>query len=198
MKIHFTASITRGNIYHKNYKAIIKILQDFGHTVLSKKILHKHAQDIIQESIRDKKQVFKQLTKWIDKADILIAEISTPSLGVGQEINYALSKKKPVLGLYIKSTTHPIPAMLQGSPSRLVALASYNLTNIEKILKKYFKNTFIKKETPCIRFTFRITPLIQKYLDWQKNINKIPKAEFLREAIIEKIIKPDKKFQKNK
>lgn len=43
--------------------------------------------------------VFERDTAWLRDCDALIAEVSTPSHGVGFEIAYALGRGKPVLCL---------------------------------------------------------------------------------------------------
>jgi nucleoside 2-deoxyribosyltransferase len=53
---------------------------------------------------------------WLRACDLLVAEVSTPSLGVGYELGQAVALKKPVLCLYNTDAPHPLSAMVAGSP----------------------------------------------------------------------------------
>ena len=54
---------------------------------------------------------------------MLVAEVSTPSHGVGYEIGYALSLNKPVLCLHKK--TIKVSKMITGNPNPLLQVSSY-------------------------------------------------------------------------
>jgi hypothetical protein len=51
------------------------------------------------------------------------------------------------------------------------------------------------KEIPRIKFTLRITPTIDEYLDWKSQEVKLKKADFLRDEI-DQLIAKDAEFQK--
>ena len=57
--------------------------------------------------------VYERDTDWIKNCDVLIAEVSVPSHGVGYEIGYALNIGKPVLCLYQKS--RKVSKMISGN-----------------------------------------------------------------------------------
>ncbi len=66
----------------------------------------------------------------------MIAEVSTPSHGVGYEIGYALELNKPVLCLYRQQVV--ISKMILGNPHPLLTVLSYkDLNEAEKLLRKY-------------------------------------------------------------
>ncbi len=50
--------------------------------------------------------------RWIDRCNVMIAEVSSPSLGVGYEIAYAEFYKKPTLMIAKRGSR--VSAMLQG------------------------------------------------------------------------------------
>jgi len=60
------------------------------------------------------KTVFLHDKEQIDKSDLIIAECSNPSLGVGYEIGYALSLGKKVIALAKESAT--VSKMIEGNP----------------------------------------------------------------------------------
>lgn len=72
-------------------------MQAHGHHVLT---AHIAKPDVIAaETVADAATVYRRDMEWIDEADVIVAEVSTPSHGVGYEIAYAVTKNKPVLCL---------------------------------------------------------------------------------------------------
>jgi nucleoside 2-deoxyribosyltransferase len=95
MNLYFACSITGGRQDEAAYRAIVEALSADGHTIPT---AHLSQSDImaLEEQI-EPKEVFTRDTTWINECQALIAEVSTPSHGVGYEVAYALSLGKPVL-----------------------------------------------------------------------------------------------------
>jgi hypothetical protein len=53
---------------------------------------------------------------WVKEADVVIAEVTNPSLGVGYEIAKAEEWNKPILALYRPQPDRKLSAMILGSP----------------------------------------------------------------------------------
>jgi nucleoside 2-deoxyribosyltransferase len=53
-----------------------------------------------EESVIDPVTVYQRDIAWVEACDVMIAEVSTPSHGVGYEIAYAIGLGRPVLCLY--------------------------------------------------------------------------------------------------
>ena len=113
MKIYFCGSIAGGRTYLDMYTKIVRFLQSQGH-VLTEHIIDPNVLHLEQKLTA--KQIYERDMEWLSTADVAIAEISNPSLGVGYEIGYALNIGKPVLALYedglfisrmITGNTHP-------------------------------------------------------------------------------------------
>ena len=80
------------------YHAIVDLLLKAGHQVPT---AHLARADVMEkETTVDPSVVFHRDVNWVLGSDALIAEVSTPSHGVGYEIALALEKKKPVLCCY--------------------------------------------------------------------------------------------------
>jgi hypothetical protein len=62
------------------------------------------------------KDIWKTDIAWVTDADLLIAEVSQPSLGVGYEIAKAETMNKPILCLYRNQEGKKLSAMVDGSP----------------------------------------------------------------------------------
>lgn len=86
-KIYFAGSIKGGRADAELYKRMIEYLQR-EHIVLTE-----HIGDLSKSKLEDAPNkevaVYEQDTAWLREADIVIAECSTPSLGVGYEMAYA-------------------------------------------------------------------------------------------------------------
>jgi nucleoside 2-deoxyribosyltransferase len=75
------------------------------------------------EKIVDPAEVYQRDIAWIQACDVVIAEVSTPSHGVGYEIAYALSLDKPVLCCYRQGV--PVSKMLIGNDMPGIMVRSY-------------------------------------------------------------------------
>lgn len=112
MKIYFAGSIRGGRTDAELYQRMIAYIQR-RHTVLTE-----HVGDLSKSKTegltnRDK-AIYEQDTAWLRESGLVIAECTTPSLGVGYELAYAEKYQKPVHIFYDKSRTK-ISAMLSGN-----------------------------------------------------------------------------------
>jgi len=113
LKIYFAGSIRGGREFSDVYSQIIQLLGDFGRVFTE----HIGNPDNIKQdevSLSDT-EIHDRDMDWLRKSDLLIAEVSVPSLGVGYEIGRAIHLEKPVLCLYRKDTTGHLSAMISGS-----------------------------------------------------------------------------------
>jgi nucleoside 2-deoxyribosyltransferase len=113
VNIYFACSITGGRQDEAAYAALVTALLEDGHIVPTASLASPAVMD--QEGRLSPEEVYARDVAWIEACDVLIAEISTPSHGVGYEIGYALSKGKPVLCCYRQGRR--ISKMLSGNPN---------------------------------------------------------------------------------
>ncbi len=116
MKIYFAGSIKGGREKQKEYYELIDYIKLYGE-VLTEHIGNDNT-DIdneIKYSTSEDEHVYIRDTKWIDMCDVLIAEVSIPSLGVGYEIAYAESKGKQVICLYNINSEKSLSYMISGN-----------------------------------------------------------------------------------
>jgi len=138
MKIYFAASVTNTFRDIDLYNKIIKYLTRYG-IILNKKIGDKDFWRERKKIIFSKEQAHDFDFKLLSKADVVIAEITNPSLGVGYEIGRAIERKKPVLGLYNKKFEKQISPMILGSPD--IVIKSYKrFTDIKLIIDDFFNS----------------------------------------------------------
>ena len=121
MNVYFACSITGGRKDQQIYQAIVDYLLENGHTVptsmLSKENVSQH------EEVIPAQEVYERDTRWIRECDILVAEVSTPSHGVGYEIAYALSLGKQVYCCY--RAVQPVSKMILGNTCSNLQIKTY-------------------------------------------------------------------------
>ena len=122
MNLYFSCSLTGGRKDQKVYAAIVGHLLASGHEVPTAHLAHPGVMDLEQVVIPA--EVYQRDIAWIQACDGLIAEVSTPSHGVGYEIAYALSLGKPVLCCYRRGAI--VSKMLTGNDSPCLAVSQYD------------------------------------------------------------------------
>lgn len=111
MKIYFACSITGGREFESNYQEIVKALLADGHDVPTWHLANSEL--VRNEENLSPQHVYERDTGWIRECDMLIAEVGTPSHGVGYEIGYALNWGKPVICLCQKTVR--VSKMISGN-----------------------------------------------------------------------------------
>lgn len=144
--------------------------------------------------LRDKKrlspqEVFNEATEGIKSADVLVAEISIPSTGVGQQIEYSINNKVPVIALVSEDAKKPSRFTL-GTESELLSIVKYNEANLTDKLKINFGKLQTQKFS---KFNFISTKEINNFLDIESKKLNMSKSQYLRTIIEEKIDKQDNK-----
>ena len=189
MKAYFTASLRGKQDYEINYRAIVEGLGKLGYKVFAGHILNVNAATkAASQTNEEKKEFYKELLGWVKAADIVVAEISYPSVSVGHEISFALELGKVVLVLHTKDNSS---ILLEGSDDKRLMMVCYSLDNLYKILPKAVEDA---RQASDVRFNFFVSPKILAYLDWVAKKRMIPRSVFLRD-LIEKEMKKDKKFR---
>lgn len=136
MKIYFAAAIRGSQVDRQIYVELIDELKKYG-TVLTEHIVASFT--TVMGSAGTVDEIYQQDIRWLTNSDVVIAEITQPSLGVGYEIAYAENLKKPIMCLYRPTTDKSLSAMVAGSPKTQVE----NYQTIEearKLLASYFKS----------------------------------------------------------
>jgi nucleoside 2-deoxyribosyltransferase len=121
MKIYFACAITGGREYEQNYQALTRFLLDSGYEVPT--AYFAEADILDNEQSHSPSTVYARDLNWIQTSDLLIAEISVPSHGVGYEIGYALAAEKPVLCLY--QAGRRVSKMITGNPHPRLRIRAY-------------------------------------------------------------------------
>lgn len=112
-KIYFCGSIRGGRDDATIYQEIITHMQE-KHIVLTEHIGDLSKSLFENEENRDE-LIYQQDTSWLNESDIVIAECTQPSLGVGYELAYGEALQKPIHIFYRPKDTS-LSAMLKGNP----------------------------------------------------------------------------------
>ncbi len=112
MKIYFSGSIYGGRQKLQTYKILVEKLQKYGE-VLNPEVAD--SQVIEKEKNVTDESIFKKLEQKLNQADIIFAELTVPSLGVGYELGYADSHNKKIIGIYDKTAVQKITTMVRGN-----------------------------------------------------------------------------------
>jgi len=132
-KIYFAGSITGGRGDSDLYAQIIELLKSYG-TILTEHIGDKNLTSGGENKTSE--YIYDRDINWVDEADFVIAEVSTPSLGVGYEIGRA-ENKKPILCLFRDQPNKRLSAMVAGN-NNLNVQKYKTIDDIHKILKEFF------------------------------------------------------------
>jgi|YelNatPaOPRAMG01_1025707.scaffolds.fasta_scaffold04767_2 nucleoside 2-deoxyribosyltransferase len=132
--IVYCAGAIRGDTkYRKSLLEIIDYVKILGHTALSE----------FNESFKvsvplTDKEIYKRDIKWLERSQLVIADVSGTSTGVGFEISYALFKlQKPVLAI-ANDKSDSVSALIKGCNSILLTYKNYSdYEELKKIISSF-------------------------------------------------------------
>jgi len=136
MKIYFSGSIYGGRQKLETYKKLINELRKYGE-VLDAEVADDNV--LIDEEKQSDYDIFENLEQEINQADLIFAEFTVPSLGVGYEIGYADKSNKKIIGIYDETITPKISTMLRGNKRLKIIPYTYIneiISNLGRIIKE--------------------------------------------------------------
>ncbi len=114
MKIYFAGSIRAGREDQEIYYQLIQGLQGHG-PVLTEHVGDPDLTELGDDGPSDR-MIYQRDMAWLAEADLMVADVTIPSLGVGYEIGRAESRGIPVLCLYRERDGRKLSAMISGNP----------------------------------------------------------------------------------
>ncbi len=142
MKIYFAGSIRGGRDDVSLYSEMISHLRSFG-DVLTEHVGCTNVESELEADLSDV-DIFTRDVDWLKAADVVVAEVGTPSLGVGYEIGLAETLSKPVLCLVKSAKRESLSAMIAGNGS--VWLAEYANVDEAKMQIDEFMKTNVRPQ----------------------------------------------------
>ncbi|EHB10864.1 Deoxyribonucleoside 5'-monophosphate N-glycosidase [Heterocephalus glaber] len=137
--LYFCGSIRGGREDQALYARIVSQLRRFGvvlteHVAAAGLSAHGEGPPRSDRLIHDRDMV------WLQQADVVVAEVTQPSLGVGYELGRAVALNKPVLCLFRPQSGRVLSAMIRGAEdgSRF-QVWDYDEGQLEALLDQYFE-----------------------------------------------------------
>ncbi|MFA5995035.1 MAG: hypothetical protein WCW27_02265 [Patescibacteria group bacterium] len=135
----------------------------------------------------------------LERVHGIILEITQPTPEMHYLLAQAIILQKPTLCLYSK---HNVPRAMLAHLSkknipRSILVKSYSERTLEQIVQAFLltiDRTVSIAEAPTIKFTLRLTPALEQYLEWLARQHNVNKAEQMR-ALLKQIIAADKEYQ---
>lgn len=133
MQTYFAGSIRGGRDDAALYGQIVELLKTYG-PVLTE---HVGATDPREDGLSDE-AIYQRDMAWLSEADVVVAEVTVPSHGVGYEIGLAETLGKPILCLHRLQTGHLLSALIAGNPD--VRCERYRrLADLKPILDRFLQ-----------------------------------------------------------
>ncbi len=191
MKVNFAGAITDDKSAKERYAKIKAAVSKSGSTVTHRQHEKLSTGEILKRTDKEIKDSYKLITMSMKSADVFIADITLPSVGVGVEIAQAMEERKPTLVLRYKNEKEAPIANIKANQSVLMTYREYDDNNIEEIIADFLKEAKEKLDT---KFILIISPDIDKYLKWASDEYRMHKAQIVRDAIEDKM-KKDKDYK---
>ena len=129
-----------GRQYLSVYKGIVDYLKAMKHSVLTEHIVYHNVLEY--ESTSSDQEIYERDIKYLHQSDLVIAEISNPSLGVGYEIGYALNISKKVLCIYDEKCS--VSKMITGNKDLNLLIKKYSdINSCINIIEKFIEDNRI-------------------------------------------------------
>lgn len=147
-KIYFAGSISGGRDYQDIYADMIIHLKKYGDVLtehIGSKNLSSNGEDDSDYAIHGRDM------EWLNSSDVVVADVTKPSLGVGYEIgrvtemNARATEKefKHLLCLYKRNDSIRISAMIKGNPE--IKIEEYNdIEEAKTAIDRFFMDLKIK------------------------------------------------------
>jgi hypothetical protein len=134
MNIYFAGAIRGGRDDSALYCELARLLTAYGHVLTE----HIGSSDLSADGEpQDDRYIHDRDLTWLRSAAYLVAEVTTPSLGVGYEIGKATEWGIPVLCLFRPASGRRLSAMIAGSSQ--VHLREYESTaELKSIFDAFF------------------------------------------------------------
>lgn len=125
-------------------RTICERLQQHGHEVLTTHLLADDVNDA--ESQLSEAQVYRRDLEWLSRCDVLVAEASGSSYGVGFEVGYVLGRARDtgqrVVLLYDAARRHTISRLITGNcDEACVTFAYASVEELAAFIDRRFQTT---------------------------------------------------------
>jgi 2'-deoxynucleoside 5'-phosphate N-hydrolase len=137
MNIFFTGAVSGGRAHQPEYELIVKTLEQYGI------VYSAHVQDETLsrygETNEKAADILSRELEALNLSGIAVAEVSTPSLGVGYLLAKAASAGKKIIALFEGEDTLKLSAIIKGDP-RIEVHTYRTIEDVEQVLSSLANN----------------------------------------------------------
>jgi len=127
MRIYLACTVRGDRGAIDGLRALVASLEAAGHTILTKHLLDDDV-DTAESSLNER-QVYERDIEWLDACDLLIADASGSSYGVGFEVGYVLGRSestgKRVVLLYRADRRDKVSRLIVGNAHPRCSVVPY-------------------------------------------------------------------------
>lgn len=135
MRIYLAAPMLGVRRALRVVRRVASALEKAGHVILTPHVLDEVLD--VEKGISPR-EVYERDVRLMEEAEVLVAEVSYPSLGVGFEIAYSLLRGKPVIALCDEERLVKTSALIRGVANPKFRLLTYGSAEeaVEKLLQE--------------------------------------------------------------
>ena len=134
MKIYFAGAIRGGREDAALYLELVGLLRAYG-LVLTEHVAQEQFTSLGE--VTGDRAIHDRDLAWLKEAEVLVAEVTTPSLGVGFEIGKATEWGLRVLCLFRPGSGHTLSALIAGS-DRIAVREYEKAQDARNIFEEFF------------------------------------------------------------
>ena len=134
MKIYFGFTVAGDRSSLTTARSIVEMLEALGHVVLTKHLVQDDAWE--KDRLITPQQVYQRDLRWLTECDLLMAEVSGSSFGLGFETGYLLgATDKDAVLFYRRDVEKKISLLITGNTHPRCTLVPYSdLKEIEAFI----------------------------------------------------------------
>src|SRR5271156_6552841 len=134
MKIYFGFTVAGDRSALETARTLVQLLEGLGHEVLTRHLVSDDAWE--KDRLISPQDVYWRDMAWLEQCEVLIAEVSGSSFGLGFETGYVLgATAKKVILFYRRDLEKKISLLITGNTHPNCTLAPYsNVTDVESFI----------------------------------------------------------------
>ena len=138
MKMYFGFTVAGDRSSLDAARRIVELLEDMGHEVLTRHLVREDAWEADRRIVPQ--EVYLRDMNWLEQCDLLMAEVSGSSFGLGFEIGYLLgATEKKVVLFYRRDAENKISLIITGMTHPNCTVVAYS--RVEEV-EAWIKNNF--------------------------------------------------------
>ncbi|KAL6037630.1 hypothetical protein STEG23_020011 [Scotinomys teguina] len=137
--VYFCGSIRGGREDQALYARIVSRLRRYG-KVLTEHVAAAELNLRGEATAGGDRLIHEQDLAWLRQADVVVAEVTQPSLGVGYELGWAVALGKQILCLFRPQSGRVLSAMIRGAADgSRIQVWDYTEGEVDTMLDQYFE-----------------------------------------------------------